>query len=44
MMFCVVSTFLSIAFIFLVQLYYAVAPGLAHHSGPPPARPSLDPE
>jgi len=25
---CVVSTFMSIAFIFLVQIYYAVAPRL----------------
>jgi uncharacterized membrane protein len=27
-MFCIVSTFLSIAFIFLVQLYYAIGPRL----------------
>jgi uncharacterized membrane protein len=44
MLLCVVSTLLSIAFIFLVQLYYAVAPGVARHSGPPPPRPSPDPE
>jgi TMEM175 potassium channel family protein len=43
-MFCVVSTFLSIAFIFLVQLYYAVAPGLVRHSGPPAARSSSEAE
>jgi len=31
---CVVSTFMSIAFIFLVQIYYAVAPRLPQSRRP----------
>lgn len=33
MVLCIVSTFLSIAFIFLVKLYYAVAPRIFRYGG-----------